>query len=119
MCAHVSVCPHGLMCVCVCVSGLAPLRLSLAVHRGDPRRLHGRLQDLVPQPMPVRSCLSPPLAQGAHTAEGSVDPPASDQASRLACPPLGHGGGVVAAGSEDTGGTEGEADRFPAAAGAG
>lgn len=58
---------------------------------------------------------SPPLAQGAHAAEGCTDPPPLPQASW----PVGNDSGVAVAGGGDSGGTGGEADRFPAAAGAG
>ena len=48
-----------------------------------------------------------------------MDPTPLLQASRPVCPLLGNGSGVAVAGSGDTGGTGGEADRFPAAARAG
>lgn len=111
-----SVCWCMHICWGMCVSGLAhppPVFPGSLPHR--PMQTSWKPAGSVPParahtPLP----LFPPLAQGAHTALGSMDPKPLSQASWLACPPA-----WWVVGGGDTGGMGGKADRFPAAAGAG
>lgn len=91
----------GCVLGCWCLPLLPFLHSSLALNPRDPHRLHGRLQDLVPQPVPTSPCLLLLWHKVPIYLGGLWTPCFCPKTSQPACPSLGSGSGVVVAGSGD------------------